>query len=159
MGSRVRIMDKQSMWPSVIAVFAFAFLAQIPHFYYLHDIVEFGGWDNLPLLIAFPIFGAIGLSAVSLLITEALMNRVRDAKDRKLYRYIIRGSLISIGLYLFIQIFIVFFGFEAISAIRGILPSEIVNNVAFKEIFGMTLMLIIALFVNPPAQLNIRRRR
>jgi hypothetical protein len=147
------------MWPSVIAVFAFAFLAQIPHFYYLHDIVEFNNWDYLPLLIAFPIFGAIGLSAVSLLITEALMNRVRDTKERKLYRYIIRGSLISIGLYLFIQIFIVFFGFEAVGAIRGIMPSGIVDSVTFKEIFGMSIMLIIALFINPPAQLNVRRRR
>ena len=159
MSSKVRLLDKQSMWPSVIAVFAFSFLAQIPHFYYLHDIVEFNNWENLPLLIAFPIFGAIGLSAVSLLITEALMNRVRDTKERKLYRYIMRGSLISVGLYLFIQIFIVFFGFEAISAIRLIMPGGIVDSVTFKEIFGMTVMLIIALFINPPSQLNVRRRK
>ncbi len=159
MNSKIRLLDKQSMWPSVIAVFAMSFLAQIPHFYYLHDIVEFNSWEYLPLLIAFPIFGAIGLSAVSLLITEFLMNRVRDTKDRNLYRYLIRGSLISIGLYLFIQIFIIFFGFEAIGTIRNILPPGVVDSVTFKEIFGMTLMLIIGLFVNPPTQLRVRRRK
>ena len=158
MSSKIRLLDKQSMWPSVIAVFAFSFLAQIPHFYYLHDIVEFNNWENLPLLIAFPIFGALGLSAISLLITETLMNRVRDPNERKLYRYLIRGSLISIVLYLFIQIFIVFFGFEAIGAIRGILPASIIDRVTFDEIFGMTVMLIIALFINPPAQISRRRR-
>jgi len=92
------------MWPSVIAVFSMAFLAQIPHFYYLHDIVGFNDWANLPLLIIFPIFGAIGLSSVSLLISQTLLNRVRDEKDRKLYRYLLRGSLYSILLYIVIQI-------------------------------------------------------
>ncbi|MCG3254689.1 MAG: hypothetical protein KAU62_01300 [Candidatus Heimdallarchaeota archaeon] len=159
MSSKIRLLDKQSMWPSVIAIFAMSFLAQIPHFYYLHDILEFNNWEYLPLLIAFPIFGAIGLSAVSLLITESLMNKVRDTKERKLYRYLIRGSLISIGLYLFIQIFVVFFGFEAIAAIRNILPPEVIDSVTFKEIFGMSIILIIGLFVNPPAQLKVRRRK
>ena len=136
------------MWPSVIAVFSMAFLAQIPHFYYLHDIVEFNDWENLPLLIIFPIFGAIGLSSVSLLITETLLNRVRDDKERKLFRYIIRGSLYSILLYFVVQILIVFFGFEAIAAIRNIMPSNVVDNVAFKEIFGMTIILVVGLFIS-----------
>lgn len=158
MSSRLRILDRQSMWPSVIAVFSLAFLAQIPHFYYLHDIVEFNNWENLALLIIFPIFGAIGVSSVSLLITETLLNRVRNEKDRKLYRYILRGSFYSILLYFVVQILIVFFGFEAIPAIRGLMPTGIVDNVAFKEIFGMTIILIIGLFINPPEQI-IRRRK
>ena len=104
MSSKMRILDRQSMWPSVVAVFAVSFLAQIPHFYYLHDIVKFNTWDYLPLLIAFPIFGTLVLSAVSLLVTEALMNRVRDVKERKLYRYLLRGTLYTVLLYFVVQI-------------------------------------------------------
>lgn len=157
MSSKMRILDKQSMWPSVIAVFAISFLAQIPHFYYLHDIVEFNTWDYLPLLIAFPIFGAFVLSAVSLLISETLLNRVRDVRDRKLYRYLLRGSLYTVLLYFVIQIFIVFFGFEAIATFRNLMPKGIVDSVTFKEIFGMSLMLIVGIFINPPIQITRRR--
>ncbi len=157
MSSKMRILDKQSMWPSVVAVFAISFLAQIPHFYYLHNIVEFNTWDYLPLLIAFPIFGTLVLTAVSLLVSETLMNRVRDVRERKLYRYLLRGALYTVLLYFFIQIFIVFFGFEAVKVFSDLMPPDLVDRVAFKEIFGMSIMLIVGLFINPPIQISRRR--
>ncbi len=157
MSSKIRILDKQSMWPSVVAVFAISFLAQIPHFYYLHDIVEFNTWEYLPLLIAFPIFGTFVLTAVSLLISEQLMNRVRDVRERKLYRYLLRGALFTVLLYFVIQMLIVFFGFEAIATFKNLMPEGLIDSVAFKEIFGMSLMLIIGIFINPPIQMRGRR--
>ena len=159
MSSKMRILDKQSMWPSVVAVFAISFLAQIPHFYYLHDIVEFNSWDYLPLLIAFPIFGTFVLTAVSLLISETLLNRVRDPKDRKLYRYLLRGAFYTVLIYFVIQILIVFFGFQAIGTFRDLMPKGEVDSVAFKEIFGMSLMLMVGIFINPPIDLRSRRIR
>ena len=99
MSTRTRIWDKEAALPSMITVFSMAFLAQIPHIYYLHEIVKLNNWTTLPLLIAFPIFGAIGLSAVSLLISETLFSRVRSEKERNLFRYLIRGSLIAILIY------------------------------------------------------------
>ena len=159
MSSKLRILDKQSMWPSVVAVFAISFLAQIPHFYYLHDIVEFNTWEYLPLLIAFPIFGTFVLTAVSLLISEQLLNRVRDERERKLFRYLLRGALYTVLLYFAIQILLVFFGFEVIGTFRDLMPTGIIDNVAFKEIFGMSLMLIIGIFINPPIQITRRRTK
>lgn len=159
MSSKMRILDKQSMWPSVVAVFAISFLAQIPHFYYLHDIVEFNTWEYLPLLIAFPIFGTFVLTAVSLLISEQLMNRVRDERERKLFRYLLRGALYTVLLYFLIQILLVFFGFEVLKTFRDLMPEGVIDNVAFKEIFGMSLMLIIGIFINPPTQITRRRTK
>ena len=159
MSSKMRILDKQSMWPSVVAVFAISFLAQIPHFYYLHDIVEFNTWEYLPLLIAFPIFGTLVLTAVSLLISEQLMNRVRDERERKLFRYLLRGALYTVLLYFLIQILLVFFGFEVLKTFRDLMPEGVIDNVAFKEIFGMSLMLIIGIFINPPVQITRRRTK
>ncbi len=159
MSSKIRLLDKQSMWPSVVALFAISFLAQIPHFYYLHDIVEFNTWEYLPLLIAFPIFGAFVLTAVSLLISETLMNRVRDERERKLFRYLLRGALITVLLYFLIQILLVFFGFQVIKVFADLMPAETIDNVAFKEIFGMSLMLIVGIFINPPIPIRGRRSK
>ena len=153
------IFDKEAALPSVITVFALSLLAQIPHFFYLHDIVGFNTARYLPLLIAFPIFGAIGLSAVALLLSEYLLKRVRNEKDRVLFRYLLRGSLFAIGIYLVVQIFIVFFAFEALTPIRNIMPENIIDSVTFKEVFGISLILIIGLFINPPIQIQFRRRR
>ncbi|MHA1199014.1 MAG: hypothetical protein ACTSQF_06655 [Candidatus Heimdallarchaeaceae archaeon] len=159
MSSKIRILDKQSMWPSVVAVFAISFLAQIPHFYYLHDIVGFNTWEYLPLLIAFPIFGTFVLTAVSLLITESLMNRVRDVKERKLFRYLLRGALFTVLLYFVIQILIVFFGFQVLPTFSELMPPDLIDNIAFKEIFGMSLMLIVGVFINPPFKITRRRTK
>ncbi|MHA1829536.1 MAG: hypothetical protein ACTSX6_12930 [Candidatus Heimdallarchaeaceae archaeon] len=144
------IWDKDAALPSVITVFALSLLAQIPHFYYLHNIVEFNTARYLPLLIAFPLFGTIGLSALSLLITENLLRKVRNEKERKLFRYLLRGSLIAITIYFVIQILIVFFAFEAIGTFRDLMPKDIIDNVTFKEVFGISLILIIGVFINPP---------
>ena len=161
MSSKTRILDRQSLWPSLVGLFAISFLAQIPHFYYLHDIVEYNSWELLPLLIAFPIFGTLVLTAVSLLITEALMNRVRDERERKLFRYLLRGALITVLLYFLIQILLVFFGFQAIATFRDLMPGDIydINTVAFKEIFGLSLILIIGIFINPPIEITRRRTK
>lgn len=153
------VFDKEAALPSVITVFALSLLAQIPHFYYLHDIAEFNTARYLPLLIAFPIFGAIGLSAVSLLLTEYLIKRVRNEKDRVLFRYLLRGSLFAIGIYFLVQVFIVFFAFEALAPIRNIMPQDIIDSITFKEVFGISLILIIGVFINPPIQIQFRRRR
>ena len=110
------------------------------------------------LLIAFPIFGALGLSAVGLLISEYLYKRERD-KEKKVFRYLIQGAFIAVIIYFFIQILVIFFGFEAISVIREGMPEDIVNNVAFKEILGMSIILIIGVFINPPLQDQTKRKK
>lgn len=159
MSTQSKLFDKGNAWPSLIAVFSIALLAQVPHFYYLHDIMEFNNWDTLALLIAFPIFGAIGLSAVSLLITDYSLKRVRDEKERKIFRYILRGSFFGILLYFVVQFLLIFFLFEAAAAIRTNLPADPIDSVAFKEILGMSVILIIGVFINPPIQIQFRRRR
>ncbi len=159
MSKAIRIWDKEAILPSVITVFSISLLAQIPHFYYLHEIVQLNDWSTLPLLIAFPIFSSIGLSAVSLLFSEFLMNRVRDVKQRKLFRYLIRGSFLSVIIYFIIQILIVFFVFDASPALINALPDNKIDNITFKEILGVSLILIIGVFFNPPTQIQVRRRR
>ncbi|MHA2357812.1 MAG: hypothetical protein ACXABK_03460 [Candidatus Heimdallarchaeaceae archaeon] len=159
MSKTVTIWDKGAVWPSVITVFAFALIAQIPHIYYLYDIAKLNSWTTLPLLIAFPIFGAIGLSAVSLLMSEYLIKRVRDSRERKLFRYLIRGSLISILIYFVIQFLIVFFVSEISLGLREFLPDNIVDSVTFKEIIGMSVVLLIGVFINPPIEIQFRRRK
>ena len=159
MSKIVRIWDKEAIWPSVITVFSISLLAQIPHFYYLHEIVQLNDWLTLPLLIAFPIFSSIGLSAVSLLFSEYLMNRVRDTKQRKLFRYLIRGSLISIVIYFIVQILIIFYVFDAAPVMVKALPDNTIDNITFKEILGVSIILIIGVFFNPPAQVQLRRRK
>ena len=158
MSKTERIWDKQAAWPSIIALFSIAFLAQVPHFYYLSDIINFNNAEQITLLIAFPIFGALGLSAVALLISEFLYKRVRD-KEKPVFRYLIRGAFIAVLIYFIVQIFIVFFAFEAIDVIRDGLPKDIVDNVTFKEILGMTIMLIIGVFINPPLQDQTKRKK
>ena len=159
MSTRDKIWDKEAALPSIITVFSMAFLAQIPHIYYLHEIVDLNHWGTLQLLIAFPIFGAVGLSAVSLLISESLFSRVRNEKERNLFRYLIRGSLIAILIYFVVQILIVFFMFEAIGGIRNAMPENIIDSVTFKEILGMSVVLIIGVFINPPVQISFRRKK
>jgi hypothetical protein len=159
MSKAIRIWDKEAILPSVITVFSISLLAQIPHFYYLHEIVKLNDWSTLPLLIAFPIFSSIGLSAVSLLFSEYLMNRVRDVRERKLFRYLIRGSFLSVIIYFVIQILIVFFVFDASPALINALPDNVIDNITFKEILGVSLILVIGVFFNPPAQIQIRRRK
>ncbi|NPD89123.1 MAG: hypothetical protein HGN29_10390 [Asgard group archaeon] len=159
MSKAIRIWDKEAVWPSVITVFSISLLAQIPHFYYLHEIIKLNDWATLPLLIAFPIFSSIGLSAVSLLFSEYLMNRVRDTKQRKLFRFLIRGSLLTITIYFVIQILIIFFVFDASPVLINALPDNVIDNITFKEILGVSLMLIIGIFVNPPIQIQLRRRK
>jgi hypothetical protein len=159
MSKAIKIWDKDAIWPSVITVFSISLLAQIPHFYYLHEIIQLNDWATLPLLIAFPIFSSIGLSAVSLLLSEYLMNRVRDQKQRKLFRYLIRGSLLSVLIYFVIQILIIFFVFDASPVLINALPDNVIDNITFKEILGVSFMLIIGVFFNPPAQIQLRRRK
>ncbi|MHA1347651.1 MAG: hypothetical protein ACTSVO_10525 [Candidatus Heimdallarchaeaceae archaeon] len=158
MSKTERIWQKQAAWPSIIALFSIAFLAQVPHFYYLSDIVNFNNTEQLTLLIAFPIFGALGLSAVGLLISEFLYKRDR-AKDKPLFRYLIQGAFIAVLIYFAVQFLIVFFGFEAIEVIRDGMPLDIVDNVAFKEILGMSIILIIGVFINPPLQDQTKRKK
>ncbi len=155
MSTRTRIWDKEAALPSIVTVFSMAFLAQIPHIYYLHEIVHLNNWSTLPLLIAFPIFGAIGLSAVSLLISETLFSRVRNEKERNIFRYLIRGSLIAILIYFVVQILIIFFLFE----VAGVMSANPINSVTFKEILGMSIVLIIGVFINPPVQISLRRKK
>ena len=155
MSTRTRIWDREAALPSMITVFSMAFLAQIPHIYYLHEIVKLNNWTTLPLLIAFPIFGAIGLSAVSLLISETLFSRVRSEKERNLFRYLIRGSLIAILIYFVVQILLIFFLFE----VSGVMSANVINSVTFKEILGMSIVLIIGVFINPPVQISLRRKK
>ncbi len=158
MSKTERIWDKQAAWPSIIALFSIAFLAQVPHFYYLSDIVDFNHPEQITLLIAFPIFGALGLSAVGLLISEFLYKRDRS-KNKPIFRYLIQGAFIAVLIYFVVQIFIVFFGFEAIDVIRDGMPVDIVDNVAFKEILGMSIILIIGVFINPPLQDQTKRKK
>jgi hypothetical protein len=155
MSTRSRIWDKEAALPSIVTVFSMAFLAQIPHIYYLHEIVKLNTWSTLPLLIAFPIFGAIGLSAVSLLISETLYSRVRSEKERNLFRYLIRGSLIAILIYFVIQMLLIFFLFELLD----VMSTNVINSVTFKEILGMSIVLIIGVFINPPVQISVRRKK
>ncbi|MFW9851390.1 MAG: hypothetical protein ACFFDS_00425 [Candidatus Thorarchaeota archaeon] len=155
MSTRNRIWDKEAVLPSMITVFSMAFLAQIPHIYYLHEIVNLNNWSTLPLLIAFPIFGAIGLSAVALLISETLYSRVRNEKERNLFRYLIRGSLIAILIYFVVQILLIFFLFE----VFDVMSANVINSVTFKEILGMSIVLIIGVFINPPIQMSLRRKK
>ena len=155
MSTRTKIWDKEAALPSIVTVFSMAFLAQIPHIYYLHEIVNLNNWTTLPLLIAFPIFGAIGLSAVSLLISETLFSRVRSEKERKLFRYLIRGSLIAILIYFIVQILLIFFLFE----VFDVMSENVINSVTFKEILGMSIVLIIGVFINPPVQMPFRRKK
>lgn len=157
MSKAIKIWDKDAILPSVITVFSISLLAQIPHFYYLHEIVQLNDWATLPLLIAFPIFSSIGLSAVSLLLSEFLMNRVRDVRERKLFRYLIRGSLLSVVIYFIIQILIIFFVFDASPALINALPENTIDNITFKEILGVSIILVIGVFLNPPAQLRRRK--
>ena len=158
MSKTERIWDKNAAWPSVIALFSIALLAQVPHFYYLSDIVNFNNSTQILLLIAFPIFGALGLTAVSLLISEFLYKKTRD-KDKKVFRYLIQGAFISVLIYFVVQILIAFFLFEIITPIREGLPTDIVNNVTFKEILGMSIILIIGVFINPPLQNQTKRKK
>ncbi|MCG3216653.1 MAG: hypothetical protein KAS63_08005 [Candidatus Heimdallarchaeota archaeon] len=158
MSTQSKLFDKEAAWPSLIAVFAIALLAQVPHFYYLHDIMEFNNWETISLLIAFPIFGAIGLSAVSLLISDYSLKRIRDTKERNIFRSLVRGSFYSILIYFVVQFFFIFFLFEAVGSIRNNLPTNPIDSVAFKEILGMSVILIIGIFINPPEQLRRRRK-
>ena len=158
MSKTERIWERQAAWPSIIALFSIAFLAQVPHFYYLSDIVDFNNATQISLLIAFPIFGALVLGAVGLLISEYLYKKVRD-KQKPIFRYLIQGAFIAVLIYFVIQFLIIFFGFEAIEVIRDGLPVDIVDNVAFKEILGMSIILIIGVFINPPLQDQTKRKK
>lgn len=158
MSKTERIWDRKAAWPSIIALFSIAFLAQVPHFYYLSDIVNFNNTEQISLLIAFPIFGALGLSAVGLLISEYLYKRERD-KNKPIFRYLIQGAFIAVLIYFVVQFLIVFFGFEAIEVIRDGMPLDIVDNVTFKEILGMSIILIIGVFINPPLQEPTKRNK
>lgn len=150
MSTKIRIWSKEAAVPSIIALFSISIFAQIPHIYFLSEVVELNKEGFLPLLIAFPIFAALVLSAVALLISEHLLGKVRSEKDRKVFRYLLRGSLISITLYYVIQFFIVFFLFQVIEPIREAMPNLVVDAVTLKEIVGMVLLLIAAFFINPP---------
>jgi len=150
MSTKIRIWSKEAAVPSVIALFSISIFAQIPHIYFLSEVVELNKEGFLPLLIAFPIFAALVLSAVALLISEHLLGKVRSEKDRKVFRYLLRGALISIALYYVIQFFIVFFLFQVIEPIREAMPDLVVDAVTLKEIVGMALLLIAAFFINPP---------
>ena len=158
MSKTERIWDRQAAWPSIIALFSIAFLAQVPHFYFLSDIVDFNNSEHITLLIAFPIFGALGLSAVGLLISEFLYKRERD-KNKPVFRYLIQGAFIAVMIYFVVQIFIVFFAFEAIEVIRDGMPKNDIDNVVFKEILGMSIILIIGVFINPPLQEQTKRKK
>lgn len=150
MSTKIRIWSKEAAVPSVIALFSISIFAQIPHIYFLSEVVQLNKEGFLPLLIAFPIFSALVLSAVALLISEHLLGKVRSEKDRKVFRYLLRGSLISIAIYYVIQFFIVFFLFQVIEPIREAMPDLAVDDVTLKEIVGMSLLLLAAFFINPP---------
>ena len=150
MSTKIRIWSKEAAVPSVIALFSISIFAQIPHIYFLSEVVQLNKEGFLPLLIAFPIFAALVLSAVALLISEHLLGKVRGEKDRKVFRYLLRGALISIALYYVLQFFIVFFLFQVIEPIREAMPDLVVDAVTLKEIVGMSLLLLAAFFINPP---------
>ncbi|MCK4845268.1 MAG: hypothetical protein KAS95_06325 [Candidatus Heimdallarchaeota archaeon] len=150
MSTRIKIWSKEAAVPSVIALFSISIFAQIPHIYFLSEVVQLNKEGFLPLLIAFPIFAALVLSAVALLISEHLLGKVRGEKDRKVFRYLLRGALISIALYYVLQFFIVFFLFQVIEPIREAMPDLVVDAVTLKEIVGMSLLLLAAFFINPP---------
>ncbi len=159
MSTRIRIWSKEAAVPSVIALFSISIFAQIPHIYFLSEVVELNKEGFLPLLIAFPIFAALVLSAVALLISEHLLGKVRSEKDRKVFRYLLRGALISIALYYVIQFFIVFFLFQVIEPIRDAMPNLVVDAVTLKEIVGMVLLLIAAFFINPPVDFQKGKKK
>jgi membrane protease YdiL (CAAX protease family) len=159
MSTKIRIWSKEAAVPSVIALFSISIFAQIPHIYFLSEVVELNKEGFLPLLIAFPIFAALVLSAVALLISEHLLGKVRSEKDRKVFRYLLRGALISIALYYVIQFFIVFFLFQVIEPIRDAMPNLVVDAVTLKEIVGMVLLLIAAFFINPPVDFQKGKKK
>jgi len=159
MSTKIRIWSKEAAVPSVIALFSISIFAQIPHIYFLSEVVELNKEGFLPLLIAFPIFAALVLSAVALLISEHLLGKVRSEKDRKVFRYLLRGALISIALYYVIQFFIVFFLFQVIEPIRDAMPNLVVDAVTLKEIVGMLLLLIAAFFINPPVDFQKGKKK
>lgn len=159
MSTKIRICSKEAAVPSVIALFSISIFAQIPHIYFLSEVVELNKEGFLPLLIAFPIFAALVLSAVALLISEHLLGKVRSEKDRKVFRYLLRGALISIALYYVIQFFIVFFLFQVIEPIRDAMPNLVVDAVTLKEIVGMVLLLIAAFFINPPVDFQKGKKK
>lgn len=155
---RTNVFDKTAFVPAVIALFAVAFITQVPHVYYLSDIMKLNQKAYVSLLIAFPIVATLVLSAVSFLITEALLSKVRKEADRKLYRYILRGATITTIIYFFCQFFLVFFLFQVIAPIRDGLPSNAIDNVTIKEMVGLTLVLIVGFFINPPTEMMKRRK-
>ena len=159
MSTKVKLWNRYSALPSVVALFAIAVLAQLPHYYYLSEIMKLNQEDYIVLLISFPIFGAIGLTAVALLLSDYLLNRLREPSEKLVPTYVLRGGLFAAVLYFIVQIFIVFFGFEAITEIREAMPEELINNVALKEVIGMGLLLIIAFFLNPPIDARFRTKK
>jgi len=159
MSTRTEIFGKQELFPAVIAIFAVALLAQIPHIFYLSDIAQLNQEEYLPLFVAFPIVSTLVVASVSLLITEYLLKKLRDPREKKLYRFILRGSVIGVFLYFICQFIFVFLFFQLIAPIRDGLPKDIVDNITIKELIGLALLLITGFFINPPVAVNIRRRK
>ncbi|MHA1868994.1 hypothetical protein DRN69_05390 [Candidatus Pacearchaeota archaeon] len=150
MSEQSRFWNKEAALPSILILFGISMIAQLPHYYYLSEIVQLNQVGYISLVIAFPLFGAIVLTASSLLVTDYLLSRVRRDEDRKLLRYLIRGAFITILIYFFIQLLVIFFGFQAITVFREGLPQDVVNNVTFKESLGIFLLLLTVFFINPP---------
>ncbi|MHA1687274.1 MAG: hypothetical protein ACTSYD_12860 [Candidatus Heimdallarchaeaceae archaeon] len=155
---KFNVFSKSAFVPAIIALFAIAFLTQVPHIYYLSDIMKLNQKDYVSLLIAYPIVATLVLSALSFLITEALLRKVRKDSERKLYRYVLRGATISTLIYFFCQFFLVFFLFQVIRPIHDGLPTNVIDNVTIKEIVGLALVLIIGFFINPPTEIMQKRK-
>ncbi|MHA1304896.1 MAG: hypothetical protein ACTSQE_01285 [Candidatus Heimdallarchaeaceae archaeon] len=152
MSERIRFWNREAALPSILVLFGISLVAQLPHYYYLSEIVQLNQEGYISLVIALPIFGAIVLTAASLLVSDYLLGRVRKPEEINLLRYLIRGALITIFLYFFLQLFVVFFGFQAITIFREGMPKDIVDNVAFKEALGIFLLLLVVFFLNPPGE-------
>lgn len=152
MSNKIKIWNRTTGLPTILTLLAMSILAQLPHYYYLSEIMKLNQEGYVALLIAFPIFGAIGLTAVGLLISDYLMSRNRNPTDELVWKYILRGGTLAIILYLLIQILGIFFAFQAIEVFREGMPEDLANNIALKEVIGMSILLIIAVFFNPPVE-------
>ncbi len=152
MGERVRFWNKTAALPSILTLFGISLVAQLPHYFYLSDIMGLNQQNYISLVIALPIFGAIVLTASSLLVADYLLYRKRRPEEANLLRILFQGAFITIVLYFFIQIFLIFFGFQVVTVFANGMPENVIDNVAFKESLGIFLLLLTVFFINPPGE-------
>jgi len=159
MSTRIDVFSKHELLPTIVAIFAISLLAQIPHIFYLSDIAQLNQQEYLPLFVAFPIVSTLVVASISLLVTEYLLKRLRDPREKKIYRFILRGSLIGVIIYFICQFLFVFLFFQLALPIRDGLPKDTVDNITIKELVGLALVLIIGFFINPPVAAMRRRKK